>query len=83
MLVDLFIVILMFVNRRNWQSYIMLELFMIVLSAVPLVLMWFHIVTETFIGGLAFAVSILLFAGTLIIGDRRARSELKRRFHVR
>ncbi len=83
LLVDLFIVILMFVNRRNWQSYIMLELFMIVLSAVPLVLMWFHIVTETFIGGLAFAVSILLFAGTLIIGDRRARSELKRRFHVR
>ena len=83
LLVDLFIVILMFINRRNWQSYIMLELFMIVLSAVPLVLMWFHIVTETFIGGLAFAVSILLFAGTLIIGDRRARSELKRRFHVR
>ena len=83
MLVDLFIVILMFVNRRNWQSYIMMELFMIFLSAVPLLLIWLDIVTETFISGAAFAVSVLLFLGTLIIGDRRARSELKRRFHVR
>ena len=81
--VDLFILILMFVNRRNWQSYIMLEISMIFLSAVPLILVWFGIVTETFISGFAFAVSVLLFVGTLIIGDRRARSELKRRFHVR
>ena len=56
---------------------------MIFLSAIPLLLMWLDIVTETFISGLAFAVSVLLFLGTLIIGDRRARSELKRRFHVR
>lgn len=81
--VDLAIVILMFVNRRNWQSYIILEIFMIFLSAIPLILMLFDIVTETFISGVAFAVSVLLFLGTLIIGDRRARMELKRRFHVR
>lgn len=81
--VDLFILVLMFVNRRNWQSYIMLEICMIFLSAVPLFLMWLGIVTETFISGFDFAVTVLLFVGTLIIGDRRARSELKRRFHVR
>lgn len=81
--VDLAIVILMFVNRRNWQSYIMLEISMIFLSAIPLLLMKFHIVTETFISGVAFVVSVLLFVGTVIIGDRRARMELKRRFHVR
>lgn len=81
--VDLFIVVLMFVNRRNWQSYLMLELGMIFLSAVPLLLIWLGIVTETFISGFAFTVSVLLFLGTLIIGDRRARSELKRRFHIR
>ncbi len=73
----------MFINRRNWQSYIMLEIGMIFLSAVPLLLRWLNIVTETFISGFAFAVSVFLFLGTLIIGDRRARSELKRRFHVR
>ena len=83
LLVDLFILALMFVNRRNWQSYIMLEISNIFLSAVPLLLIWLGIVTETFISGFAFAVSVLLFLGTVIIGDRRARSELKRRFHVR
>ena len=80
---DVGILVLMFINSRNWQSYIMMELFMIFLSAVPLLLIWLDIVTETFISGAAFAVSVLLFLGTLIIGDRRARSELKRRFHVR
>lgn len=81
--IDAFILFVMFFNRRNWQSYIMLELFTIFLSAIPLLLMWFNIVTETFISCLAFAVSVFLFLGTLIIGDRRARSELGRRFHVR
>jgi len=81
--VDIAILFVMFVNRRNWQSYIMLEISMIFLSMVPLLLMWLDIVTETFISGLAFAASVLLFLGTLIIGDKRARNELKRRFHVR
>lgn len=81
--VDVCILVLMFVNRRNWQSYIMLELSMIFLSAIPLALIWLGIVTETFVSGLAFAVSVLSFLGTLIIGDRRARGELKRRFHIR
>lgn len=80
---DAAIIVLMIINRRNWQSYMIFELMMILLSAVPLVLTRFGIITETFISGLAFAISVFLFLGTLIIGDRRARIELKRRFHVR
>ncbi len=81
---DAAIVALMFINRRNWQSYIMLEIFMVFLSAIPLALIFFFdIVTETFISGFAFTVSVLLFLGTVIVGDRRARMELRRRFHVR
>lgn len=80
---DAAILAVMFCNLRNWQSYIMPELSMILLSCVPLVLIFFGIVTEIFISGLAFAVSVLLFLGTLIIGDRRARNELRRRFHIR
>lgn len=83
LLVDVAIVVLMAVNRRNWQSYMMMEILMIIFSAIPLVLRWFHIVTETFISGFAFTVSVLLFLGTLILGDKRARMELYRRFHVR
>lgn len=81
--VDVAILFVMFLNRRNWQSYIILEISMIFLSMLPLVLIWMNIVTESFISWFAFAVSVLLFLGTLIIGDKRARNELKRRFHVR
>ena len=41
------------------------------------------IVTAPILAVLAFAFSAALFLGTLIIGDRRARTELRRRFHVR
>ena len=79
LLVDAGILILMCINRRNWQSYMMWQIFMILCSVVPLVL---YAVAPLF-ALLAFAFSAALFLGTLIIGDRRARTELRRRFHVR
>lgn len=83
LLVDVGILILMCINRRNWQSYMMWQIFMILCSVVPLVLYAVGIVTTPILAVLAFAFSAALFLGTLIIGDRRARTELRRRFHVR
>lgn len=83
LLVDVGILILMCINRRNWQSYMMWQIFMILCSVVPLVLYAVGIVTAPILAVLAFAFSTALFLGTLIIGDRRARTELRRRFHVR
>ena len=83
LLVDAGILILMCINRRNWQSYMMWQIFMILCSVVPLVLYAVGIVTAPLLALLAFAFSAALFLGTLIIGDRRARTELRRRFHVR
>lgn len=83
LLVDAGILILMCINRRNWQSYMMWQIFMILCSVVPLVLYAVGIVTAPILALLAFAFSTALFLGTLIIGDRRARTELRRRFHVR
>ena len=80
---DAGILILMCINRRNWQSYMMWQIFMILCSVVPLVLYAVGIVTAPLFALLAFAFSAALFLGTLIIGDRRARTELRRRFHVR
>lgn len=82
LLVDAGILILMCINRRNWQSYMMWQIFMILCSVVPLVLYAVGIVTAPILALLAFAFSAALFLGTLIIGDRRARTELRRRFHV-
>ena len=83
LLVDAGILILMCINRRNWQSYMMWQIFMILCSVVPLVLYAVGIVTAPLLALLAFAFSTALFLGTLIIGDRRAGTELRRRFHVR
>ena len=83
LLVDAGILILMCINRRNWQSYMLWPIFMILCSVVPLVLYAVGIVTAPLLALLAFAFSTALFLGTLIIGDRRARTELRRRFHVR
>ncbi|WP_456108633.1 DUF6320 domain-containing protein [Roseburia hominis] len=83
LLVDVGILILMCINRRNWQSYMMWQIFMILCSVVPLVLYAVGIVTAPILAVLAFAFSAALFLGTLIIGDQRARTELRRRFHVR
>ncbi len=82
-LIDIGIIVLMIFNRRNWQSYLMWQIFMILCSIIPIILWLVGAVTEPFMAGAAFLLSIFLFLGTVIIGDRRARVELHRRFHVR
>ena len=82
-LVDAGILILMCVNRRNWQSYIMWQIFMILCSFVPIILYLTGIIYVPYLALAALGTSVFLFLGTLIIGDRRARVELKRRFHIR
>lgn len=81
--IDAGILVMMVVNRRNWQSYMMWQLLMILCSIIPLVFSLVGIATSPLYGLLAFAASVFLFLGTLIIGDRKARTELKRRFHIR
>lgn len=82
-LIDIAIIILMIFNRRNWQSYLMWQIFMILCSIIPLILWISGVITDPITAGIAFFLSLFLFLGTVIIGDRRARVELKRRFHVR
>ncbi|MCI5620052.1 MAG: DUF6320 domain-containing protein [Lachnospiraceae bacterium] len=79
---DLGIFVLMFVNFRNWQSYLPLQIWMTVCSLVPMLFCALHWITIPILSVVAFGVSLFLFLGTLIIGDRRARTELKRRFHI-
>ena len=79
---DVTILVLMIVNRRNWQSYMMLQIFTMILSGLGLGLLAVDIVVYPYVMLVAAAASLFLFLGTLIIGDKRARNELKRRFHV-
>lgn len=75
------IILMLFINRRNWQSYIIDQLTALLACGVMLILILTGIIT---VPHYAFGVQIftvLMFVGTVIIGDRKAREELKRRFH--
>ena len=79
---DVAIILLMiFINRRNWQSYIIDELTALLACAVMLILMMLGIITFPYYALGVQVFTVLLFAGTMIMGDRKAREELKRRFH--
>ena len=82
LLIDVGIVVCMFINRKNWQSYLMVQIFMVLCSAVTILLSLVQIITDSMLSVIALNVSVILLLGTLIIGGRRARVELKRRFHI-
>ncbi len=74
--------VLQIVNFMNWQSYILFQIEYVILSAIPVGLYFFQIVTEPLMTFLALGGSILIFTGTMIFGDRKAKDELIRRFHI-
>ena len=82
LLVDAGILILMCINRRNWQSYMMMQLFLVLMSVIAMILVAVKIIWFPYLAMGAMGASLFLFLGTLIIGDKRARTELKRRFHI-
>ena len=79
--IDLAIVILMLVNKRNWQSYIIMQLWVVILACAPFILYIFGLVDHLQVSWIILGSVILVFVATLIIGGSRARSEMARRFH--
>lgn len=79
---DIAIVILMlFINRRNWQSYLIGQVVALFACGIMLLLMFLNIITFPYYAIGVQIVTLLLFLGTLIIGEQKAREELRRRFH--
>lgn len=82
LLLDVTIMILMLVNMTNWQSYLLMQICTTLVSVMGLVMWYFKVITRPVLSIIAAAVSACLLLATLIFGDRRAKTELKRRFHV-
>lgn len=80
--IDIGIAICMIVNHRQWHSYIMWQLLMIICSCIPAGLFLLKLEHNVCMAFLPMGLSLSLFLGTVIIGDRRALLELKRRFHI-
>lgn len=81
--VDVTVLFLVIFNRRNWQSYLSFQIAMIFFSLIPVVLNLIGYARVPLLANLALAVAVFLFLGTVIIGGKRATTELKRRFHVK
>ena len=82
LLIDAVIVFLMMINRKNWQSYLIAQIFMVICGLAAVVLSVIGIITHPTVSIVALDASVILLLGTMIIGGRRARVELKRRFHI-
>ena len=76
------ITILIVYSKTNWQSYILLQLMMIVLALIPFALYRFHLFDSWTRALAVFLITVLPFVVTVLIGGRTARDELVRRFHV-
>lgn len=83
LVMDLVIIILMLTNLKNWQSYIIMQIGISAVSLIPLLLWLMGFITSPLLSIIAAGASILMFLGAVIMGDRTARTELKRRFHIR
>jgi len=79
---DVIIIGCMIYNKRNWQSYMMGQILTLLCSFIPVVFFLLGLEHNPYWAFSPLAASAALFLGTLIIGDRRAVLELKRRFHI-
>ena len=82
-MLDIAILVLMIINTTNWQSYILLQIYIIIICVILTILMLTgKFFKHDFFMIIADIMSALLLGGTLVFGDRPATTELKRRFHV-
>ncbi len=81
-LVHIALVILMIVNRRNWQSYLILQMGLFVISLLLIILIALGYITSPTLSFVAIALGVIVLLGTFIFGGNRSMDELKRRFHI-
>lgn len=81
--VDISFIILMIVNHRNWQSYILLMGIMFLCSFVPVILYYTDIITNPILTQVTFLFTLFSFLAVIIFGGSRVRHEIKRRFYIK
>lgn len=81
--IDLAIFVMMMVNSAAFQVYIMMQVYTLVISVVAFLLVFFTgLASFKVLAAVALGVSLVLFLGTVVFGDKSATSELSRRFRV-
>ena len=74
--------LLMLINRRNWQSYALIHVAILLISLIPIIMYKLDIVTNPYVSQVAFGIAFVISLGIIILGGPRVKSELYRRFHI-
>ncbi len=82
LLVDTAMLVLMLIEFNRWQMYIIYQLFLLVISVGLVILCNFSVIDKPLVSFIAFGVSLIIFIGTLLLGEKKATSELYRRFKI-
>jgi hypothetical protein len=81
--VDIAVLVMMLVNHESFQLYIMMQIYTTVFSIILVGVMLatgnsgFMVLAFVAVG-----VSVVMLAGTVVFGDKKASSELERRFRI-
>ena len=84
-LIDCFLGVILFcmiVNRKHYENYVLLQFFMVVFSGITLLLMVTGVLKNQKLISTSLVAAALFFLGTVMLGHRKVRQELKRKFHV-
>ena len=76
------ILLMLLVNRMNWQCYFMYQIAITFLSFVPLVFLKIGWTKHPMLTVISVVISVSALVLTILLGDRSVKRELRRRFHV-
>lgn len=78
---ELVILICMIINFANWQNYVTMQIFSIVFSIAYLIVSIAGLGNLVF-AWVVFAVCLIFWSTTMMIGGRKAENEVRRKFHL-
>lgn len=82
LLLDVIIIVCMIINHENWQSYLLMQIFTLLMSILHMIFYFAGVASGPVLPWVTFGVSAIMFTSSLVIGDKKAKSELKRRFYI-
>lgn len=80
-LANISLLIIIFVNRMYWHTYILYQIVIAISGLIPGILYLCKLIKEPLPTIIATVTSFLVLLVTIIFGDKTIKSELKRRFH--
>lgn len=82
LVLDLFLSGGMLINRTNWTSYLVTQVYAIVLAAINLCIGIFAKAGNPLLAWIVILFTLVLFGTAVLAGSRKAKSELRRRFYI-